>query len=74
MKELKFYFNLSIKAMPYLRFYSGQIMHLISKGKFKNAYNYFWTMAFSKEDGAALLEWRYRKNPDNAPYPGRIEV
>ena len=74
MFEINFYFNLAIKSLPYLKFYLGQIFYLVRKGKFRNAYNYFWTIAFTKEDGAALLEWRYRKNPDNAPYPGRIEV
>ena len=73
-KELKFYSNLFAKSIPYSRFYSGQIFYWLKKGKFKNAYNYFWATTFSKEDGAALLEWRYRKNPENAPYPGRIEV
>ena len=74
LKELNFYSGLAKKAAPYGKFYSSQIANLVRQGKFKNAYNYFWAISFTKEEGAAIAEWRYRANPDNAPYPGRIEV
>ena len=74
MFDIKFYLDLAWKSRPYLKFYLGQIFYLVRKGKFKNAFNYFWTIAFTKEDGAALLEWKYRNNPNSVPYPGRIEL
>lgn len=58
----------------FLAHLTNQTMFYIKQGKFRNAYNYLWTLATTQEDGAAILEPIYRSNPDWAPYPERIEV
>ena len=61
-------------ALPYWRHFFRQEAFLLGKWRIKSAYNYFWTIAFTKEEGLGLLDSLYRYNPNFAPYPERIEL
>jgi len=47
----------------------------VKKKKLRCAFNYLWTIAFTKEDGFGLFDRFFIKhNPDLTPYPWRIEL
>ena len=62
------------KAIPFIKFFMRQELWLISKGRFRQAYNYFWAIAFTEEEGMAILDPLYSRYQWLAPYPGRIEL
>lgn len=68
------YIALLQKVLRYSPDYLKRVIFLLKKGKIKNAYNYLWTFAFTKEEGLALLEPIYLKDPSRVPYPERIEI
>lgn len=74
MRTLNYYTELIKKAIPFFKFFARQELWLLSKGRFKEAYNYFWAVAFTEEEGMALLDPLYSRWHWLAPYPGRIEL
>ncbi len=73
-RSIDYYLGIFREAMPFVPHLLNQSLYLAKLGKFTEAYNYLWAHAFVKEEGAALAEPFYRRNPDLAPYPQRIEL
>ena len=73
-RGIDYYLGIFREAKPFVPHLLNQALFLVSKGKMTEAFNYLWAHAFVKEEGAALGEPFYRRNPDWAPYPQRIEL
>jgi len=71
---IKYYAHMLKMANKYRGHISDQIFYRLKEGKIKSAYNYIWTILFTKEEGAGLADKLFLINPDLAPYPGRIEL
>ena len=50
------------------------ILYLLAKGKFKNAYSYLWSAMMTRDSGIALLDPLWRRFPGLTPYPEAIEI
>jgi len=60
-----------------LRLIKGRIkviFYLLTKRKFRMAYNHIWVSLFTRDSGAAIFDPLYRRFPWLAPYPQAIEV
>jgi len=73
-RSIDYYMGIFREGKKYVPHLLNQAFFLASKGRMKEAYNYLWAHAFVKEEGAALGEPLYRRKPDMAPYPERIEL
>ncbi|MEW6074789.1 MAG: SPASM domain-containing protein [Candidatus Omnitrophota bacterium] len=50
------------------------ILYLLCKGKFRNAYSYLWSSVFTRDSGIALFDPIWRLFPFLTPYPEAIEI
>jgi MoaA/NifB/PqqE/SkfB family radical SAM enzyme len=50
------------------------ILYLLARGKFRNAYSYLWSAVFTRDSGVALLDPLWMLFPRLAPYPEAIEI
>jgi len=73
-RGVDYYIDVFRGALPFVPHLLNQILYLLKIGKPTEALNFLWAHAFEKEEGAALAEPFYRRNPDWAPYPKRIEL
>ena len=73
-RSIDYYIGIFREGKKYVPHLLNQALFLVNKGRPREAFNYLWAHAFEKEEGAALAEPFYRRNPDLAPYPKRIEL
>jgi MoaA/NifB/PqqE/SkfB family radical SAM enzyme len=73
-RSIDYYIGILREGTRFVPHLLNQAIFLVKKGKPKEAFNYLWAHAFEKEEGAALAEPFYRRNPDWTPYPKRIEL
>lgn len=71
---IKDVFGKLLKSLPYMSWFIRQELSLLRKKGVRAAYHYFHTLAFTAEDGLALMSPLYARNQAFFRYPVRIEL